>query len=170
MGYQGGFLYGDFVPLKEAVMRVRKLAKVGPQLAKAVAPRLRMEVTKEFRQGVDPYGKAWKPLAPRTLEKHGPPPLTDSGSMKGGLISKALGYAIRMDLPHPAFLHQYGWRRRMAQPRPVKGYLGGERRTVAMQTHGTGGPARPMFPSKGRLPATWKAAIKATLAALIAKG
>lgn len=167
MAYQGAFLHGNFVELQNAVLKLRKLKQAGPKLAQAAAPKLRAEVMREFAQGRDPYGKAWKPLAAATLRKHGPPPLTHTGAMKSGIVSRAMASAIKLSVPHPGFLHQYGWRRRLSSPRPVMGYIGGERRTIAMQTHGTGGPARPILPSKGRMPSAWKDAVKAALRSLL---
>lgn len=62
-----------------------RLAYVPRKTAAIAAPLLTRELQRQFRAGVDPYGRAWAPLRPSTLAKgRTPPPLTDSGDLAGG--------------------------------------------------------------------------------------
>jgi len=67
--------------LKDTLSR---LAQVPRRTATIAAPRLTTLLQKQFRDGIDPYGRPWAPLRPATLAKHGPPPLTDTREMRRG--------------------------------------------------------------------------------------
>lgn len=148
-------LRGDFVALKNAIVKIKKLRNVVPETARLAAPELRALVEQEFATGTNPYGTAWKPLRPSTLKRHGPPPLTASGAMRGGVTVEASGTDIVFTAPSPAFLHQYGWRRKLPKTRKIKR----KGQVVGSKTHGTGGPARPIFPN-GRVPDKWRQLIR----------
>ena len=63
---------------------LERLAYVPRRAAVIAAPLLTRELRKQFRQGVDPYGRPWAPLAASTLAKgRRPPPLTDTGAAAG---------------------------------------------------------------------------------------
>lgn len=65
---------------------LRSIAKVPSQSSKVVSAAISRRIKADFRKGVDPYGKAWKPLAKSTLAKgRKPPPLTDTGKGKRGI-------------------------------------------------------------------------------------
>ena len=83
------------------------LARLPRKVAVIAAPEITKALRGEFIAGQDPYGRAWAPLRPATLERHAPPPLTDSGELaawtratvKGGgragvhvVLGKAIGY------------------------------------------------------------------------------
>jgi len=179
-------LTGDFGKLRGAVVKLKKMASgaTAEDVAEAAAPEIRALVRQQFTQGTSPYGTAWAPLAPATLKKHGPPPLTDTGEMKGGIEVGASGTTIEVWVPAPASLHQGGWRRKLKKPRQrkariffnadtgerigtskdvakakVRRFVAGRREVVAVITHGTGGPARPILPN-GRLPDKWRQRIR----------
>lgn len=155
MGYQGAFLTGNFEALRNAVVKIKKLTVAIGKITQAAAPELRAEVERQFVDGASPYRTKWKPLAPATLKKHGPPPLTDSGSMRSGVTVRATDEAIVFNAPHPAFLHQRGWRKRLPKPKAMrrKGVV------VAMRVFTGYAPARPIFPD-GRVPNEWRRMIR----------
>ena len=112
------------------------LAYVPRRAAVIAAPKLTALIRKQFREGRDPYGRAWADLKPSTLQKHGPPPLTDSGQLRDGTEAVAMraNYAgIRLTLgARYGYFHQVGFR---------VGHI-----RV---------PARRIFPQHG-LPAPWR--------------
>lgn len=62
-----------------------RLAYVPRKAAALAAPELTKELRRQFARGVDPYGRAWAPLAASTLAKgRRPPPLTDSTALRDG--------------------------------------------------------------------------------------
>lgn len=63
---------------------LEQLARVPRKTAAIAAPLITRELKAQFAKGVDPYGRPWAPLRPSTLERHGPPPLTDSGVLRDG--------------------------------------------------------------------------------------
>ena len=152
----GGGLRGDFVRLRAAIVKIKSLASTVPQVARVAAVELRAQVTQEFATGSSPYGTRWKPLAPATIKRWGPHAvLVLTGAMSGGVTSEASGDTIKLSAPSPAFLHQRGWRRALRKPKKSKR----KGVHVATITHGTGGPARPIFPD-GRVPNSWRQAIR----------
>lgn len=89
----------------------------------------------EFDDGVDPYGDPWEPLADATTDRgRTPPPLTDTGAMRGSLSVRPMrGAGVQITIDHPAAPHQTGW----------SGPQGS-------------GPARPILPARGELPIAWQ--------------
>ena len=154
MGYQGSLIRGDFPALRGAVVKIKKLTVALPRIAQAAAPELRAEVQRQFNEGTNPYRTKWKPLAPATLRKHGPPPLTDSGSMRAGITVVPMADSIVFSAPAPAGLHQNGWGRRAKRKRgrPKKG-------AVKLRRGGSWGPRRQIFPD-GRVPNVWRRMIR----------
>ena len=69
---------------------LERLAYVPRKVAVLAAPRITRELQVQFRQGRDPYGTPWAPLKPSTLQRHGPPPLTDSGAGRDATKATAL--------------------------------------------------------------------------------
>jgi phage gpG-like protein len=108
------------------------LASVPAQIAPRVALRIAADIQQNFSAGVDPYGRAWAPLRPRTLAKgRHPPPLTDTGRGRSGIRVFAMsgaGVAMTSDVSYMG-IHQDG------SPRMA---------------------ARKFFP-EGVLPAKWRA-------------
>jgi len=62
---------------------LERLARTPRRVAVIAAPQITRELGREFAHGADPYGHAWTPLRPSTLQKHGPPPLTHTGALAG---------------------------------------------------------------------------------------
>lgn len=120
-----------FADLKRCL---RALADVPSQAAEAACEEIESIIQRDFDSGLDPYGDPWAELAPATLAKgRHPPPLTDSGDMRGGVEVRPLpGTGISVTIPDPGVHHQYG--------------------TIHM-------PQRAIFPNRGTLPDTWQRAI-----------
>lgn len=123
---------------------LRKLAEVPSRAAPTVAYELGRLMAEEFDAGVDPYGNAWAPLAPSTIERgRFDPPLTDTHAMRGGFHAEpqpGAGVAISFDVPY-VLPHQTGFRNARTRTRV---------------------PARPLLPTN-TMPARWNEAIKATV-------
>lgn len=87
-----------------------------PELvAEKAAPKIAAALEEQFALGLDPYGTPWAPLAPSTLKKHGPPPLTDSGEMRDHTDAVSAGPNIIATSPEPAEFHQSGTHRMPAR-------------------------------------------------------
>lgn len=88
-----------------------ELATVPSQIAPAVAKRINREIQKNFDAGVDPYGRAWAPLRPRTLAKgRHPPPLTHTRKGRRSVRAFATqnaGVAITVGVDYMG-IHQAG--------------------------------------------------------------
>lgn len=112
------------------------LANVPSRAARPVADAINDLLEEEFEEGKAPNGIAWASLAPRTLKRHGPPPLTHTGEMRDGTVAApTAGKGVAITVPFPGGIHQTGasdgdWHM----------------------------PARPILPVNG-LPAKWKKAI-----------
>jgi len=137
-------LTGDFAGLDKLQKHLEQLASVPSQASREIADGITRELQKEFKQGTDPYGKAWKPLRPSTLKsgRH-PPPLTDSGRLRDGTLAQPMrgaGVQIVVGAPYGVF-HQYGTRR-MAR--------------------------RPILPT-GAMPKAWSAIIRASVSRILKK-
>jgi len=124
---------------KQFSAALSRLASVSSQIAAPVAAGIAAEIDRNFSAGVDPYGRAWAPLRPRTLAKgRHPPPLTHSHDGRDGVHVKptaGAGIGITSDVPYMG-VHQNG-----DPPRMV---------------------ARKFIPS-GVLPAVWRAIWQAEL-------
>ena len=101
--------FGDLMKL------VDRMSAVPARTAALAAPKLDRLVAAQFRQGVDPYGRAWAPLRPATLAlgRH-PPPLTDTGAMRDGIgvrvnPGRRAGLRLVVGAPYARF-HQTGTR------------------------------------------------------------
>lgn len=107
-------LSGDFAELGQLVRNVGRLARVPAQVARLAAPAIKWELELEFSRGRDPYGRPWAPLRPTTIARgRKPPPLTDTGKMRSGLVvapMQGAGIAITFDDEIPAIFHQRGTR------------------------------------------------------------
>lgn len=90
---------------------MRGLAGIASQIAAPVARRIRRQIALNFSAGVDPYGRAWAPLAARTLAKgRHPPPLTDTRRGREGIRVFPLnrtGVGITSDVDYMG-VHQDG--------------------------------------------------------------
>ena len=126
--------------------RLGELAQVPSRASRAAAEAINAAVEEQFEEGTDPYGRPWAALAPRTLLKHGEPPLQGEfgarpGDMAEGTVARpGRGAGIELSVPFPGAIHQTGassgnWRM----------------------------PARPILPQRGQLPPKWKAAIDAAM-------
>ena len=129
---------GDISRMGQLGDRLADLARLPSRVSARVAEDIGAAIQSEFDGGQDPYGNAWQKLAPATLDRgRTPPPLTDSGAMRGSLRVSPLPRAgVGITIDHPAAPHQTGW----------SGPQGS-------------GPARPILPA-GVMPATWNRAIR----------
>lgn len=113
-------LSGDFKELGQLGLNIERLARVPAQAARLAAPAIKWELELEFSRGRDPYGRPWAPLRPTTLARgRKPPPLTDTGKMRGGIEVKPMrgaGIAIAFDDEIPAIFHQRGTRKMAMRP------------------------------------------------------
>jgi hypothetical protein len=130
---------GDISKMGHLADRVADLAHVPSRAAKPVSRAIALLIEEEFADGTDPYGTAWKPLAPATLAmgRHAPP-LTDTAAMRKSVRVAPLPSAgIGITIDHPAAPHQTGW-------------------------SGTqnSGPARQILPARAELPESWDDAIE----------
>lgn len=111
----------------------RQLARVPALVGPAAASEINALLAAGFAGGTDPYGQGWAPLSPRTLRKHGPPPLTDSGALRGSARVLALPSGLKLGgTPGYGDYHMSGTSRM---------------------------PKRRWFPDAG-LPASWREAIQ----------
>lgn len=141
-------LYGRIEDMGDLADRLADLATVPSRVAKDVADDLDALLEDQFDRGVDPYGAKWEDLAPRTLKRHGPPPLTFKGDMRAGTFARAQrGAGISLEAPFPAGIHM----------------TGGDSGNWHM-------PARPMFPVGDALPPKWQEAIDDRLDAAFDRG
>ncbi len=96
---------------KQFSAALAKLASVPSAIAPSVARKINRELRRQFDQGVDPYGKPWAALRPRTLAKgRHPPPLTDTHAGRDSVRAKAgsgAGVQITVDVPYMG-IHQNG--------------------------------------------------------------
>lgn len=100
---------------------IKRLASVPSRASSTVAKALRRSLADQFNRGVDPYGKAWKPLAPSTIAKgRHPPPLDATGKMRRGLrVRPRQGGGVEIVFTTRAKIasyHQTGTRRMPARP------------------------------------------------------
>lgn len=132
---------GDISGMGQLAKRVEDLSRVPSRAARRVAADLENLIGEEFDAGADPYGNAWEPLAPATLDRgRTPPPLTDTHAMRDSVSVAPLARAgVGVTIAHPAAPHQTGW--------------------VGPQGEG---PARPILPS-GVMPARWNEAIRTAI-------
>jgi hypothetical protein len=129
-------------PAYEQLMKVANVirsVKHAPELvAEKAAPKIAELIEAQYRNGLDPYGVPWAGLRPSTLERHGPPPLTDSGDMRAASDAVSAGTQIIATAPSPAEFHQGG---------------------AQFKTHHM--PARPILPNDmDGLPRSWELAIE----------
>lgn len=97
---------------------LNRLASAAEEVAIIAAPQIFALVQQEFATGRDPYGSPWAPLRPSTLRKHGPPPLTDRGLMRGTTSVRPIGKGrpgLVIRYPFPGVYHQAGTRRMAAR-------------------------------------------------------
>lgn len=128
---------GNLGKMGELADRLGELASVPSRASAGAAEGINAALEEQFASGTDPYGNAWADLAPRTLLKHGPPPLTETGDMRDGTFAKpSRGAGVELTVPFPGGIHQ----------------TGAKRGNWVM-------PARKILPEGGELPDTWKAAI-----------
>jgi hypothetical protein len=111
--------------LRDVRRVVDELGQLPRRLAVVAAPDITREIAKQFLSGTDPYGRPWAQLKPRTLQKHGPPPLTDTGRLSGDtraepMTGGRIGLTIRIGARYGAF-HQVGFRvgKTKVQPRKI---------------------------------------------------
>lgn len=113
-----------------------QLARLPQDVAERAAPLLNARLAAGFAGGTDPYGGGWAPLAPRTLLRHGPPPLTHTGALRGSAQFAPMTNGWRLEsVPFYAEFHMSGTKRM---------------------------PKRRWLPDSG-LPATWREDIQLTM-------
>ena len=129
---------GDISRMGQLAANVGRLAQVPSRASKRAAVEIRALIEEEFDAEADPYGNAWKPHAPATVERWGEHPILRlSGDMRASLhVAPRRGAGVSVSIDHPSEDHQTGW----------SGPQGA-------------GPARPILPSN-RFPARWKEAIE----------
>lgn len=94
---------------------LHELSLVPRRVAEIAAPKIDRELRKQFDLGVDPYGNAWAPLAPATIEKgRQEPPLTDTNELRDGTRATVrsgtkAGIQITVSARY-GFFHQTGFR------------------------------------------------------------
>jgi hypothetical protein len=96
--------------------RLADLQDVPARAARGAAARIGDLIEAEFDAGDDSYGDPWAALTATTLAKgRTPPPLTDTGAMRGGIeVKPTQGAGIEVTIPtlerdYPKF-HQTGTR------------------------------------------------------------
>ncbi len=150
-------MIGNLRKMGQLADRLSDLASIPSRASRAIANRITGLLDQQFDDGVDPYGAPWQELAAATAERHGPPPLTETGEMREGTYAKPMpGSGIAL----------YGG----SSSRSWNG-------TVAVAgIHQTGAhkegwdmPARPILPQGRALPDEWKSAIDDELAAAFSK-
>jgi phage gpG-like protein len=124
---------------------LRALADVPSRASADAAGRIAELIEESFDSGTDPYGRPWAALAASTRARgRNPPPLTDTGSMRGSVQVAALpsaGIAVTIGTAYATF-HQTG--------------------TKHM-------PQRQILPQSGGLAPSWRQAIADAVAANIRK-
>lgn len=123
--------------LNPFIAELERIARAAKQIAPRVAVAIRGEIEREFATGTDPNGNAWAALAARTLKRHGPPPLTDTGTMRSTVECKAEDGDVRIKIEGAASQASY--------------HQGGYTNALT----GRFVPARPMLPVDGSIPASW---------------
>lgn len=94
---------------------LHELTLVPRKVAEIAAPKIDRLLRQQFRDGQDPYGKAWAPLKPATLAKgRTPPPLTDSTDLRDGTGASVApgnraGIRLRVGARY-GYFHQAGYR------------------------------------------------------------
>lgn len=127
---------GDIGRVRELAERIGDLERVPSRVAERVPGELEAALDAEFAAGVDPYGKPWAPLSPKT--KRSGTPLDASGRMRAGVHAAPKTDGVAITVPHPGEIHQTGW----SGPRGS-------------------GPARPIVPDRDVLPTEWSAILGA---------
>ncbi len=101
--------YGDIDGMGGLADRLADLASIPSRIARDVADDLNDLMEDGFAAGQDAYGRAWEPLAPRTLRRHGPPPLTHTGEMRSETVARpTAGAGVTLTAPFPAGIHMTG--------------------------------------------------------------
>lgn len=96
---------------RQLMENLGELTSIPSRVAKDAAEKIAHLIDDQFSQGCDPYGNAWADLAPATKAKGRlPPPLTDTGKMRGSVQVKPLqGAGIEISIaPDYAHFHQTG--------------------------------------------------------------
>lgn len=132
---------GDISRMGQLARNIGKLASVPSRAATRVAKEIDALIAEEFEHQTDPYGNAWAPHSPATVERHGEHPILDlSGDMRKSVDVRPMsGAGVSLTIDHPSEDHQTGW----------DGPQGS-------------GPARPVLPG-GTMPARWREAIAAAV-------
>lgn len=143
--------YKGFQRLAETV---RRLATVPARAAELASERIKGEIDRALDAGEDPYGRAFAPLSPTTLELHpgaGSPILTYTGAMRSAIEVRPMGGAgIEIVIGDDGH----------GRPVPVATYhQTGTRRVRGWVYNNIGMPQRQIMPQSGGLPASWKQAV-----------
>jgi hypothetical protein len=85
---------------------VEELALLPQRVAREAAPKLDRLVKQQFARGVDPYGKAWKPIKLSTRRRRvkasrGAPPLTNTRKLRSGTGVSATRAGAKLVLGAP---------------------------------------------------------------------
>ncbi len=136
---------GDISRMGQLASNLRKLASVPARAAARVAIEIKALVDEEFEAQADPYGNAWAPHAPATVERWGEHSILDlSGEMRRSVEVAPMRHAgVSITIAHPGEDHQTGWSGPQGK-----------------------GPARPVLPG-GTMPSRWREAIDAAHDSLV---
>lgn len=111
--------------LDQLARNIGRLAAVPSRMAPAASREISRLIERQFSEGRDPYGRAWAPLKPSTLARgRRPPPLTDTGRMRGAVEVRPMqgaGIEITFGSATPAIFHQYGTKKMAARPMLPRG-------------------------------------------------
>lgn len=154
---------------------LRGFARIPSQATTAIAREISKEIQKNFDQGVDPYGRKWRPLSRAYMEATGRtnPPLTDTGrgrrSVKVAPLSGA-GLTITIGVLYMVY-HQFGGASHLRGPG------GSYRRRKQNKNFGrdkdrSGGrenPPKRSFLPFDRMPARWEQIIQKQLEKMTAR-
>ena len=121
---------------------IQRLGEIPRSLAREAAPGINDLIQEQFKAGLDPYGRRWRPLSKATRAKgRRNPPLTASGALAEN-TKVVTGPGLRFKLGRPyGYFHQVG--------------------TSNM-------PARRIFPQNG-IPRAWSAVIRQAASRLAAR-
>lgn len=114
---------GDIGALGRLAQNIGRLASVPSRASVDASRGIARQIDQQFARGVDPYGKAWKRLAPSTIAKgRRPPPMTDTGDLRNGADVRprsGAGIDVTFSVPYLGFHQGAGSPRANVPPRHV---------------------------------------------------
>lgn len=134
-------LTGNFAGLEQIIGALEGMSDLVDSICIESSAGIERAIDSCFTLGTDPYGQTWAPLAKSTMAKgRTPPPLTDTGKMRGSVVVYAMMQTIHAWVADPAGYHQRGTK-----------YM----------------PARAVLPDERGLPPAWEAEIRESAMAVI---